>query len=67
MRTRSDTGTSSIAAPKRSGRSVIDRPTKMPPALPPMIASFGGDVYLCATSHSAHAIASFQVLGLVSL
>jgi hypothetical protein len=37
-------GTSSIAAPKRSGRSVIERPTKMPPWLPPSIASLAGDV-----------------------
>src|SRR4029450_3765130 len=66
-RSASATGTTSTAAPKSSGRSVIERPTKMPPALPPMIDSFAGDVYLLAISHSAHAIASRQVLGLVVL
>ena len=63
----SDTGTCPTAAPNRSGRSVIARPTKMPPALPPMIESLSVDVHLFATSHSAHAIASRQVFGLVAL
>jgi hypothetical protein len=67
IRIESDTGTSSTAAPKRSGRSVIARPTKMPPALPPMIAIFGAEVYLCATSHSPQAMASSHVLCLVVL
>src|SRR5436190_22281559 len=67
MRTMSDAGTCATAAPKRSGRSVIARPTKMPPALPPMIESLSVDVHLFATSHSAHAIASRHVFGLVAL
>src|SRR4030095_11993069 len=66
-RSASDTGTTSTAAPKSSGRSVIERPTKIPPALPPMIDSFAGEVYLFAISHSAHAMASRQVLCLVVL
>ena len=66
-RTASDTGTWSTAAPKSSGRSVIARPTKMPPGAAALIASFAGDVYLFATSHSAHAIASRHVFGLVAL
>src|SRR5215472_18237656 len=67
QRSASDTGTSSTAAPNKSGRSVIERPTKMPPALPPMIESLGVELYLCSISHSAQAIASSQVLCFVSL
>src|SRR5689334_25048898 len=63
----SDAGTWSIAAPNSSGRSVIERPTNMPPALPPQIASLGDEVYLLAISHSAQAMASFQVFALVAL
>jgi hypothetical protein len=44
MRVVSITPTAGTAAANRSGRSVIARPTKMPPALPPLIASRCGEV-----------------------
>ena len=45
-----------MAAANRSGRSVMARPTKMPPALLPWMASLAADVYRWAINHSAHAI-----------
>ena len=54
------------AATNKSGRSVIERPTMIPPALPPKIDSFSGEVYPSLMIYSAVAIASFHVLGLLS-
>src|SRR5215472_15575912 len=56
-----------IAARNKSGRSVIARLIKMPPALVPVPASFSGLVYPFFTRYSAHEIKSFQVFGLVAL
>src|SRR5207302_7537525 len=47
-------GTLQIAAPNSSGRSVIARPIRMPPALVPSPNSRGGLVYLLLTRYSAH-------------
>ena len=54
----SSTPTAGSAAPKSSGRCVMHAPTSSPPLLPPWIASFRGDVYLFAMSHSAAAMKS---------
>jgi hypothetical protein len=35
------------AAANRSGRSMIARPMRMPPALPPSPHSLAGEVYFC--------------------
>jgi len=56
-----------IAALNRSGRSVIARLIRIPPALVPVPASFSGLVYPFFTKYSAHAIKSFQVFGFVVL
>ena len=51
-------------AAKRSGRSVIVRPIRMPPALPASLAEdLPGEVYFCFTRYSAHAMKSRQVFG----
>src|SRR6185312_7749866 len=63
----SETPTRSITAAKRSDRSVSDRPTRMPPALPPSIPSFAADVYFCRIRYSALAMKSRHVFGFVSL
>ena len=65
-RTMSSAPTDGITAANRSGRSVIARPTRMPPALPPQIARRAGFVQPCATRYSAQAMKSFQVLGFVA-
>src|SRR5205085_2234597 len=56
-----------IAARNRSGRSVIARLIKIPPALVPVPVSFSGLVYAFLTRYSPHEIKSFQVFGLVVL
>src|SRR5438309_3123871 len=56
-----------IAALNKSGRSVIARLIRIPPALVPVPASFSGLVYPFFTKYSAHAIKSFQVFGFVVL
>ena len=61
-RTMSSSGTWQIAARNRSGRCVMSAPTVSPPLLPPSTASFAGDVYFCAISHSATAIMSSNVV-----
>src|SRR5579863_1197964 len=66
MRSGLESPTASIAAANRLGRSVMDRPTVMPPALPPIIARREEDVYLRSIRYSAQAIKSRQVFGLVS-
>jgi len=64
-RTMSSKPTSGTTTANRSGRSGIASPTRMPPALPPQIASFEGWVQRWAISHSAQAMKSRQVLALV--
>src|SRR5215831_4677709 len=56
-----------IAARNKSGRSVIARLIKIPPALVPVPDSLSGLVYLCLTRYSPQEIKSFHVLGLVVL
>ena len=63
----SRTPTLGRATAKRSGRSVIALPTRMPPALAPLMASRVGEVYFSAIRYSATAMASFHVFGLVAL
>src|SRR6185312_7495840 len=58
------TPTLSMAAPKRSGLSVMALVVVMPPALVPIADNFAADVYLFLMRYSAQAIKSFQVLGL---
>ena len=58
--------TSGTAAANSSGRSVIARPTRMPPALPPLMPSLAGVVHPSAIRYSAQAAKSFQVFGLVA-
>src|SRR5262249_42603184 len=55
------------AAPKRSGRSVIARLIRIPPALVPVPPSFAGLVKTFFTSYYAQAMQSVQRLGLVVL
>src|ERR1700733_5000282 len=56
-----------IAAANKSGRSVMARLIKTPPALVPSPASFFGEVKPFEIKYSAQLIKSFQVLGLVVL
>ncbi len=67
MRTAFAHGTLQIAAPNRSGRSVIARPIRMPPALVPSPNRCAGLVNLWSTRYSPQAMKSFQVFGLVVL
>src|SRR6266404_5341685 len=55
------------AAANKSGRSVMARLMRIPPALVPVPASFWGLVYPFLTRYSAQEMKSFHVLGLVVL
>ena len=57
-RSMSMTPTCATTAPKRSGRWSSQAATSRPPLLPPEMASFAGEVYLLAMSHSAKAMKS---------
>src|SRR4030095_2384179 len=61
------TPTKGTATANKSGRSVMARPIRIPPALPPTIPNFAGEVYLLLIKYSAQLIRSFQVLGFVVL
>ena len=61
------TPTAGSAAPKSSGRWVMQAPTSRPPFEPPAIASLGGVVYLCSISHSAAAMKSSKTFCLRQL
>src|SRR6266704_3772826 len=56
-----------IAARNRSGRSVMARLMRIPPALVPVPPSFSGLVYPFFTRYSAQEMKSFHVFGLVVL
>src|SRR3954471_17939740 len=56
--------TPGTTAAKRSGRSVIARPTRMPPALRPMMPSRALVVYFCAIRYSAAAMKVLPGVGL---
>ena len=60
------TPTAGSAAPKSSGRWVMQAPTSRPPFDPPAIASLGVEVYLCAISHSAAAMKSSKTFCFLS-
>ena len=61
------TPTCGTAARNRSGRWLMTAPTSSPPFEPPCAASFAGDVYLLAISHSAAAMKSSKTFCFFSL